>query len=745
MTSPPLLAAGFVHPALGAAGVVLAALPVIIHLLNRRRFRRVRWAAMAFLLSAKRKNARRIRLEQLLLLAVRILVILLAAWALARPFFQGDELPAGIGRAAAHRILVIDDSLSAGMSDGKGGVVFDRVREAATRLAARFGPSDGVSVVLASRPASAIVRSPSHDPREIEKLISDLRPGQAATDMLGALGLVRDIIRETRSRPGVRDVYIITDGTRAAWGAPTTGEGAFALAEIAADLEQQAKLTVVDLGPERRDNVTVGSFRPTTPAITTALPGTFLADVVNHGRVERRDLRLRVFRDEEEVASPAVPPVGPGGSQTVQFDIEFSRPGSHRLRAELIDAVDVLSTDDACFLSVDAVKRIQVLLVEGRPGIAAGTGATHYLRAALDPNVPGKDSTGIEGRVISPAELEAEPLAAVDVVVLADVRDLGPATWRRLEEYVGQGGGLVVFLGPQVEADLDSYNRLGFADGRGVLPASLVRKVRASQSGEGRSEADPGDAPAADVVRFASGPLDHPLLREFSAQGGDVLFACRIDEYVLAEVPADRAGARTVLSYTTGHPAIVTGAFGSGKVALVTTSPDMSWTNLPAKPVYPVLCLQLVMHVAPDRWGHRNVELPGSLVEDLSPRERSLPLQIVLPDGETRPVRLLAEGTRLAAKLDVTDRVGHYALEVGESRRWFAVNSSAGESDLRAVSEPALRERLGVPFEYLTEVEAVASASLASPARDLGLILLWLVLGLVLVETVLARKFGHHG
>src|SRR5438874_5524072 len=68
--------------ALLVAGIAVS-VPIIIHLLNRKRFRVVTWAAMRFLLAAQRKNSRRLRLEQLLLLAVRTLVVLLLVLAMA--------------------------------------------------------------------------------------------------------------------------------------------------------------------------------------------------------------------------------------------------------------------------------------------------------------------------------------------------------------------------------------------------------------------------------------------------------------------------------------------------------------------------------------------------------------------------------------------------------------------------------------------------------------------------------------
>ena len=67
------LAEWMVNPSLFLAGAAAIALPIIIHLLNKRKFIVVDWAAMDFLLDADKKNRRRIRLENLLLLLLRCL------------------------------------------------------------------------------------------------------------------------------------------------------------------------------------------------------------------------------------------------------------------------------------------------------------------------------------------------------------------------------------------------------------------------------------------------------------------------------------------------------------------------------------------------------------------------------------------------------------------------------------------------------------------------------------------------
>src|SRR5436189_6355001 len=91
------------------AGAIFAAGPVIIHLLNRRRFRVVEWAAMDFLREALQRNRKMLQLRDLILLALRTTVILLFALALARPYWQHQAGSLG-KRGAVHAVMILDNS-----------------------------------------------------------------------------------------------------------------------------------------------------------------------------------------------------------------------------------------------------------------------------------------------------------------------------------------------------------------------------------------------------------------------------------------------------------------------------------------------------------------------------------------------------------------------------------------------------------------------------------------------------------
>src|SRR5829696_5138342 len=110
----------FLNP-LGIFGLVSAtvaaavSIPILIHLLNRRKFERVAWAAMRFLRVSVEQNQRRIQVEDIILLILRCLLLALLVWALSRPVLRAVG---AIGPASTTAVIVIDNSYSMSQTDG---------------------------------------------------------------------------------------------------------------------------------------------------------------------------------------------------------------------------------------------------------------------------------------------------------------------------------------------------------------------------------------------------------------------------------------------------------------------------------------------------------------------------------------------------------------------------------------------------------------------------------------------------
>src|SRR3954453_3178960 len=147
----------FLNPFILSA-LALASVPIIIHLLNRRRFQLVEWAPMKYLKLTIKTNRRRMRIEQLLLLIVRTLIVALLFVALARPALSKNAIGRFLAsRALSSRVIVIDDTLSMSYQIDHHSA-FESAKEAATQLIRTMSPQDSVSLILATDSDEPIVR-----------------------------------------------------------------------------------------------------------------------------------------------------------------------------------------------------------------------------------------------------------------------------------------------------------------------------------------------------------------------------------------------------------------------------------------------------------------------------------------------------------------------------------------------------------------------------------------------------------
>ncbi|MCH7960804.1 MAG: BatA domain-containing protein [Planctomycetes bacterium] len=187
----------FLHPGLALAGLAAVAIPIIIHLLMRRRRRPIMWGAMRFLLEAYRKHKRRLRLEQLLLLATRCLLIACLALALGRPILGAAGLLGG--REATTLYLLIDNSLASSATGADGRTALDRHIQLARRTIEQLDSASGdrVALLALGGPAEAIVLPPTSDTSAVRALIEDLTPTDSAMDLTGAAERVRTHLAET--------------------------------------------------------------------------------------------------------------------------------------------------------------------------------------------------------------------------------------------------------------------------------------------------------------------------------------------------------------------------------------------------------------------------------------------------------------------------------------------------------------------------------------------------------------------
>ena len=196
MPSPlPLFAFGWANlPMLG--WLAAAAVPILIHLWSRRKYREMPWAAMEYLLAAARRQTRRLRFEQWLLLAIRTLLVVLVVLAVAEPYTERAGLALAAG-GHAHRVLVLDGSYSMDYRPTDK-TRFQRAKELARQIVEESPQGDAFTLVLMSSPPRVVVAAPALEPGEIVREIDNLRPPQTTADLPATIGAIRQVVDAAR-------------------------------------------------------------------------------------------------------------------------------------------------------------------------------------------------------------------------------------------------------------------------------------------------------------------------------------------------------------------------------------------------------------------------------------------------------------------------------------------------------------------------------------------------------------------
>ncbi len=735
----------FVHPTIAGIALLTGLIPILIHLINRRRYRRVPWAAMSFLLAATRRSAKRVRLEQLLLMLARIGVIVLLGLAVARPYVPASAILPG-SSLRVHRIVLLDNSLSMNARGSEGRTRFQAAQQCAARLVDSFPSEDAVSLVTLAAPAEAVIAHAAYDRRFVRETLASIQSTQRATDSVGALSETREILKSSNAAAGNRAVYLISDFPRDDWESDTPQDPTAAvraarqLADALADPSVDLNLIRVDAASA--ENIAVARLSPESPMVGVNVPIRIAVEVTNFGDSTVRSASLQLRRDGQTIRREQLPRMEPGASVVSSISTEFAAAGTHGVEARVTsEAQDMLEDDDARYLSLEVRESVPVLLVDGRPGMKLLDGQAGFLATALSPNItnaPRRSPSPVETRsakanlispkVISESELEGEALPTYDMVALCNVGRLSMKQWALLERFVADGGGLLIFLGDLVSAD--NYNRYGYADGRGVFPGKIGRPVDLI-------------ATAAGATEFKLDRQVHPIVAEFAAHPTSGLFLARVERYLPIELGANRS--EVVLRYGNDEPALLESAFGKGRVLLWTTTANMDWTNLPAKGDYVAVMLNAVSYLVRPHGEHRNVLIGQSVIEPLSPAESSMPMRVTTSEGAAFEPSVVTHGEALAISHGPIDRAQFLTLSIGSTSRVVAANIDSAESNLQSMDDRKLAAALDRPVRIVSDTAATNEQPIAARSNELSSMALYAVMVLLLGEIWLAMWFGSPG
>jgi von Willebrand factor type A domain/Aerotolerance regulator N-terminal len=721
---------------LGLAGV---AIPVIIHLLNRRNDPVVDWGAMQFLEFSPRER-RRLNFAELLLMLARMGLLALVALALARPFWMprsadasSNSAPAGDSAIRRDVVLILDGSSRMGRHGG-GTTPRDRAIAWARAFVERLKAGDSVAVLVAKDRVRGLVDPPSFDLEKVDKALADAPPPRGSSDLPSAIGEAFRILEKTQN-PG-RDVIVLSDGRRSGW-----RPGDAARWALLRDLRKRmtnppriwAPSFVVSDAPDGPPDGSVGPLELSRAVLTPGLPVEVTATIANAGPgALTRPVELLVDGKVVSGSSRVIGPIPAGGKTPVTFRTEFQKPGSHLVAVRLAPDSDPLPIDDESARPVSVASALSVLLVDGEPGLEPLSGEVDFLRAALAPT--GDPSSLVKASTVDARLFRAEALKGKRVVVLANVGRLGPELSAAVAAFVESGGGLLIAPGDKTDAD--ALNDRVARDGKGWLPARIgaIKGDLAKKVAVAHPAPRTFDGPAL-------GPLgkgDAPALAEAD------LFAYR----VLEPAPGSSVTARL----DTGDPWVVERPFGKGKVALLASSIDAEGGTLPVNPDFVPWAHELIAHLASGAEGPRSIK-PGEPLEfplDPIPPLDVKSLTLTTPSGEQVELPVLRSGASARVRYLETSEPGIYRLGLAKppgSTAYAAVAGDDREADpspLETAETEALSQ--GWPLTFDADPNRLANrVLLADRARrnEVWHALILAALGALCLEVWLTRGMAR--
>lgn len=707
-----------------------AALPIIIHLWNRRKYREAPWAAMEYLLAAVRKNARRIRLEQWLLLAVRALILLLLALALADPLLSVlPSLGSRLGAAArTHYLLVLDGSYSMDYRQGDARR-FDEARALAAQVVQQSTQGDGFTLILMADPPQVIIGDPAFAPQDVLDELEGLEVPHTGAKLSATLAEAENILRDAaRRQPELAQtrVCFFTDLGATTWNEVITDE----CRERIGRLAERASLTLVPVDLPSDQNLALTRLTAGDSLRTVGAPLQIQAEIQNWGRRDVDQAEVRFFADEQQIHREALR-IPAGGRASVAFSHRFETPGEHYLEARLDD--DPLPIDNHRWLSVPVRESLRVLCIAGK------LQAARHVAYALQP--VDTDRAAIRPQIRPESALLEEDLHEYDCLFLCNVGRLGRDEAAVLRDYVENGGGLIVMLGDQVQAE--NYNRELVDDPqRRVLPARLGELVDGSQ--------------------YVFDPLAyrHPIVQPFRDHERTGLLTTPVWTYMRLE-PVEGGTAKVALGFNTGDAAVMEEQIGRGRSILLATAgspasinsrrtPPTPWTALATWPSFVPLVQEMLRLAVSDRDAYRNVRVGEPLAGVVHGQVGELPLRISPPDWPRQPV---AGGPPQRIQLEVsgndsrwtygeTEHSGMFRAQYGDplnAVRWYGVNVDPREGSLEQLDPELLPSQFNQTSGEDTEAGAVVPGARAG---SLFRSLLGGVLLLVVLETFLGWRFG---
>ncbi len=709
-------------------GMVAAAIPVILHLLNLRKLRTIEFSTLRFLKELQQTKIRKLKIRQLLLLIIRTLLVLFIVLAFARPAFRGTILGKIGGNAHSSVVFIFDDSFSMSSSDERGELL-KQAKENASKLVDLLNDGDEVFFIKLSDLPDATIGQGSHDFRSLKKFVTDIQVSSVSRPINEAIRLSAKLL--SQSKNANKEIYVISDMQQ------TLFNEQIAQPQTGAMFDPNVKFFLVNLGSESQANVCIDSVDVKTQIIEKEKPVNIFSSIRNYSNNTIQNYVLSVFLEGVRVAQNSVR-LDPWSSATLTFTVTPKKSGFIKGYVEIEhDAVDednrrnfTLYVPEKISLGIVTNSQIDTKL----PLIALHSGEQEQTQSLF--NI----------RQVTPKDFQFLDLDTIDVLMVNFPGGLNTSNIDKIKSFVQNGGGLVLF--PTSDYQNDDMSR-SLLNALSISPVEGVTGSSQSQSSLSFKEID----------------LDHPIFSTVFEKNqpnarntNNTIQSPTILKTLRRGVSKE---AHSIITLSDGSSFLSEHKFGNGKILFFSVAPVLLWSDFPVKGLFAPLVYRSAVYassVGKEHYTYTTGDAPVLTLLNVPLALRTGAYKLVSPDGmeeliteaDTKNIKatdVKHTGASLTVNLKKLTQPGFYQfLNKTDLLTSIAVNTDKNESDERKVSTDQLSKfwkKFGIEsssIKMLDESEQIQKTITESRfGVELWKYCLSIALLLVLLEMYLAR------
>lgn len=698
----------FLNPIILFAAGVAVLFPLLIHLFNRQKVKKVYFSSLLFLRSLEKTRMRSVKIKEYLLLVIRSLIILLVVAAFARPAIRGG-FASKVGAHAKTSIVVLLDNSYSMRYETKEGSLFDLAKKKAKKIISQLKEGDEASLIPFASQPNRRWQKPTYDFKSLLKELDEVLPSYEATDVGQALKSAFEILSYSKNLN--KEIYLISDMENAGW----------YFTDKNFHGSEKVKLYLLDVGPEEKQNLCIEKIDFGNQLIEKGKPFQIKAQIANFTSQPSINLLVGLYLDGRRVSQTDID-IEKGGRATVEFIQAVENAGMHTGFFEITD--DDLMIDNRRFFTFKIPERIEVLLVGEHPR------DTRNLQLALNP----LQESDVHMLV---SKAEGKSLGGIDfnkykAMIFSNLSKLNDIELSNLERFVKKGGGVLFILGNNIDPEFYAQQILKrFFDIDLKLPLTPTKNV----GGFFSLEKIDWDHPIFQVYQSV-------VHREGSPQAEDKRLP-QIKFFSLFELPQS-ADVEVISRFNLGKLALIEKSLGSGKVLLFAASLEETESDLVIHPFFVPFINRTVEYLASDLSRLSEDFGVGQKIErEVDPTLSGKEIKLVDPENQQTFLSPIVQKEKLMVRISETDKPGIYKVKTKEELvDQFAVNIDSKDSDPRKIEKSEIERKLeGLSLFFINPNDDIEKTILSSRyGKELWKTFLWVAFGLLALEMYLAKS-----